>query len=616
MTASSKSTTKHFWSLLKELFNNSLPVFVAATISRAVTSSIALFSNDLDVLIWVSFSYAFLVAQAVGVCVAITMDHSSLSFNYFMNVCSECTGFAWKEFVVMIMLKWLFVNRNMGYAVGAWLIVVFGAFGGVYIFNAVLALYSKPRADIYNSLRKFNSDAFALAIAFSFTLVIASELYPASGNLAGADDIVLDPDDALEVSHGGWYFAGYAVFITGFIALLQWKFGWVVTREDTEEAELQESRMRFSGETPYDTPQRMTKRDEQYWKSIDSVDEDSSGLLSTVTPSSMNPMNQGGLLRESSSKNLPVIRPTHSTTDSQSVFSTCNSCWSYFDNIIFAWDPKGRCRQSLMHLINTVSGYVVGCAWYTFSVLTFQESFTNIRGGEILGLFIYSLFMTLAVALIMGQVERRTEKKLKAKLKDFGKDPSITHDVVAKFTARYKRGNELALIAGRLICGWSWSDFITSVFTSVLSDREREFTQFKSSNWLSAIIKAVVAVLILWTGKCVDEHFTRRRLRKLGGDMTDAEEKIYSNPGSPSGSSYSARDTDDAESKRNTERIFQAVINGKEVFRLPGSKSSTNSQSGSVSATSRNSDANSLQTSLLGADNSDEEDEDEDVVVI
>jgi len=615
MTETSKSTTSHFWSLLKELFNNSLPVFVAATISRAMTSSIALLSEDLDLLIWVTFSYAFFLAQAIGITVAIRMDRSNISFNYFMNVCSECTGFAWKEFVTMIMLKWLFVNRDIGYAVGAWLLVVLGAFGGVYIFNAVLALYYKPAADIYNALRKFNSDAFALAIAFSFTLVIASELYPASSNMAGADDIVLNPDDALEDTNGGWYFVGYAFFITCFVALLQWKFGWVVTKEDSEEAALQDNRMSFSGETPYDTPQRLTKRDEQYWKSIDSVDEDSSELLSTVTPSSMNPMNQGGLLRESSSKkNLPVIRPTHSTTDSQSVFSACNSCWSYFDNIVFAWDPKGRCRQSLMHLINTVSGYIVGCAWYTFSVLTFQESFKNIRGGEILGLFIYSLFMTLTVALIMGKVERRTEKNLKAKLKDFGKDSSITHDVVAKFTARYKRGNELALVAGRLICGWSWSDFITSVFTSVLSDREREFTQFKSSNWLSAIIKCVVAVLILWTGKCVDEHFTRKRLRKLGGGgMTDAEEKIYSNPGSPASSFHTARDQDDQESKRNTERIFQAVINGKEVFRMPsaaGKNSSNNSQAGSVSG--RNSDADSLKVSLLGNDESDEED----VVVI
>ncbi len=606
MNSTHKSMKSRFWGLLKELFSNSLPVFVAATISRAVTSSIALLSVDLNVLIWVTFCYAFFVAQAVGVSVAICMDHSSLNFNYYINVCSECTGFAWKEFVVMIMLKWLFVNKNMVYASGAWLMVLIGAFVGVHVFNAVLALYYKPPAHIYNALRKFNSDAFALAIAFSFTLVIASELYPASGNLAGADDVIEVANEALEDANSGWYFVAYAFFITAFVALLQWKFGWIVTKEDSEEAELLDARMSFSGETPYDTPQRMVKRDEQYWTSIDSIDEDTASAV--AIPSSMNPMNQGGLLRESTSsrRSLPVIRPTHSTTDSLSVFSTCNSCWSYFDNIIFAWDPKGRCRQSLLHLINTVSGYVVGCAWYTFSVLTFQESFLQMRGGEVLGLFLYSVLMTLAVAALMGNVERRQEKKLKAKLKDFGKDPSITHDVVAKFTARYKRNSELALVAGRLVCGWSWSDFITSVFISVLSDREREFTQYKSSNWLSAIIKCVVAVIIVWTGKCVDEHFTRRRLRKLGGGaaLTDQEEKLYSNPGSPVGSNLSARDRDDQESKRNTERIFQTVINGKEVFRIPSATANS----------SHNSESGGIRASLLGGDDSD--DEDGDTVVI
>jgi hypothetical protein len=104
-------------------------------------------------------------------------------------------------------------------------------------------------------LRKYNSDAYALAIAFSFTLVIASELYPveSAGNLAGADDIVRNPDDALSEVSGGWIFLSYSFFITFFIAFLTWKVGWVVDKEEQTEEEKDRS-LSFSAASPLHSP--------------------------------------------------------------------------------------------------------------------------------------------------------------------------------------------------------------------------------------------------------------------------------------------------------------------------------------------------------------------------
>jgi uncharacterized membrane protein YjgN (DUF898 family) len=549
-----------FVSLLKELFNNSLPVFVAATISRAATSILALTSEDLTTLIWVTFAYSFLIVQTIGMMVATRCDHKSPTFTYYMHVCSECAGFAWKEYVVLIMLKWLFVNKNVAMASGAWFLLVICAFIGVYIFNALLALYIKPAGHVYTSLRKFNSDAFALAISFSFTLVVASELYPShSGHdLAGTDDIIHDPDTAIEdVDVSGWYFFTYSLFITGFMWVLQHKFGWLVEKEDDKMEEEGGSSMnvsmpevdgyRFSFASP------ARHHEEGYWKSIDSVDPDSQDVLA----SGENPLNEGGLLREESiMMRGSAIRPTNSTTDSDSVFSTCNMYWSYIDNIIFAWDPRGYCKQSLMHLGNTVAGYTVGCAWYTYSLLTFQAEFSNSRAGEVLGLFIYSVLMTVCVTLIMSRIERTSGKQLQKKLVDFGRDSTITQDIVAKFTARYKRNNELALVAGRLVCGWSWADFITACFTSTLSDRQREFTQYKSSNWLGATVKCVVAVIIVISGLYLDEYLTKRRLNKVsnmkssqGGDSIRPSMHSFRSPGMK-------LSRDEQEAKEKTERIF------------------------------------------------------------
>ena len=575
-------------SLLKELFNNSLPVFVAATISRAATSVLALTSTDLTTLIWVTFGYSVLFVQTLGILVCTKSDHSADSFHYYMHVCSECAGFAWKEFVVLIMLKWLFVNKNIGYATGAWLILVLCAFAGVYLFNAVLALYFKPTGKVFTSLRKFNSDAFALAISFSFTLVVASFLYPAdsSHSLAGTDDIIKDPDSAIEDVHGaGWYFFAYAVFITVIMSFVQHKIGWLVEKaDDALEGRDSVLSVRMSADSDdgyrfsFDAP---STHEEGYWKSIDSVDPDSQAMIGVLAASGKNPLNNGVLLREDPLIS-PVIRATHSTTDGgDSAFSKCNLWWSYIDNVIFAWDPRGYCKQSLMHMGNTVAGYTVGCAWYTFSLLTFQKEFTNIPAGDVLGLFIYSVGMTLAVTLIMSRIERTQGKKLQEKLKKFGRDSSVTMDVVEKFTARYKRNNELALVAGRLACGWSWADFFTSCFTSALSDEQREITQYKSSNWLGAIIKCFVAVIIIVTGKYIDEYLVKRRLNKMNGGTS------FRSPGMKLTKS-------EQEAKRQTEQVF-----ARENFspsRLPDGVASAGNGA-------------RLTSSLLGDDDDDSEDE-------
>ena len=493
----------HMWMMLKELASNALPVFVAASISRAMTGIVELSSTNLNVLIWAMFLYAFFGAQTCGFLVALFMDHSHINFRYFMTVCSECNGFAWKEFVVMIMLKWLFVNKDVGYAIGAWILLVACAFFIVYIFNALLTLYFKLPNHIYSCLRKYNSDAYALAIAFSFTLVIASELYPveSAGNLAGADDIVRNPDDALSEVSGGWIFLSYSFFITFFIAFLTWKVGWVVDKEEQTEEEKDRS-LSFSAASPLHSPVRKPQ-DEAYWKTVGSVDEFPNDAVLTSNTN---------IDAQQKQQLLPVIRPTNSTTDGS--FNTCNSCLSYIDNIVFSWDSKGRCRQSLMHLFNTFCGYVVGCAWYTYAVMTFQSYFKSIPGGDVLGLFLYSVAMTIISAWIMGRVERSSDRQLKDKLRAYGTDPSITHDVVAKFTARYKRNSDLAAVAGRLVVGWSWSDFVTSCFVSVLSDQERKITQFASSNWAGTLIKCILALIILIAGMWIDEYYVKKALLK------------------------------------------------------------------------------------------------------
>lgn len=516
--------------LLCELFDNTLPVFVAATISRASTSIIELMSPTLSVAIGLTFVYAFCILQVIGIIVCTSFNHKSTLFNYYLHVVTECTGFGWKEFVTLILLRWLFIRKDIGAGFGAWLLICFIAFLMVYVFNAVLALYVRPPTKIYSVLRQFNTDAVALAIAFGFTLVIASEIYPtdSSSSLAGTDDIMEDPDDIEDGQRMGWIFALYAFGITLFVAVMQWKVAPLidghisrnaVTREEREDGKYA---VNFNNvldvddsdddeqvnTSPLSKNLNQLHADEvSHWRSIDSVDPNSHPFTGGKT---------GGIASsfDGTSGNA-VIKPMHSSADTDDVFSTLNHCWSYVDNIIFAWDSKGYCKSSLAHLLNTTGGYTVGCGWYTFALLTFQNIFLFLNGGQILGMFIYAIIMTLAVVALMGWVQGRQQGKWEKQMERYRNDPTMTDRDLAKFNARYKRNTELALVSGRLLCGWSWSDFITSCATVFLRDNGRgeqyELTTFRSSNWVGCIVKVLLALIVFVGGALLEKYMVTRK---------------------------------------------------------------------------------------------------------
>ena len=526
--------------LLCELFDNTLPVFVAATISRASTSIIELMSPTLSAAIGLTFVYAFCILQVIGMIVCTSFNHKSALFNYYLHVVTECTGFGWKEFVTLIMLRWLFIRKDIGAGFGAWLFICFIAFLMVYIFNAILALYVRPPTKIYSVLRQFNTDAVALAIAFGFTLVIASEIYPtdSSSSLAGTDDIMEDPDDIEDGQRMGWMFALYAFGITLFVAFMQWKVAPLidghisrnaVTREEREDGKYAVSFNNVLDIDDSDDDEQvnmspLSKNLDQlhadevsHWRSIDSVDPNSHPFTGTTGgvggsfDSTTGSKGSGG-----------VIKPMHSSADTDEVFSTLNHCWSYVDNIIFAWDSKGYCKSSLAHLLNTTGGYTVGCAWYTFALLTFRNIFLFLNGGQILGMFIYAIIMTLAVVALMGWVQGRQQGKWEKQIERYRNDPTMTDRDLAKFSARYKRNTELALVSGRLLCGWSWSDFITSCATVFLRDSGRgeqyELTTFRSSNWVGCIIKVLLAVIVFVAGALLEKYMvTRKAAREAVG---------------------------------------------------------------------------------------------------
>ena len=235
------------------------------------------------------------------------------------------------------------------------------------------------------------------------------------------------------------------------------------------------------------------EQNERFWKSIDSADPDSQVSGSTVMSTSAG----------------KIIRPKHSVVGGRSAsgsddtFSCVNLCWSYVDNAVFAWDPNGYSKSSLAHLVNTSGGYIIGCAWYTIALLSLQNIFGNLETDRVYTTLIYAILLTMTTVHFMERFEKKQTRTWEKRMVE-----EDDERILRNMRSRYRRNTELVRVAGRLLCGWSWADFVTSIADVIITDTETaEMTKFHSSNWLSALVKTLVSVLIFAAGM----YYTKRR---------------------------------------------------------------------------------------------------------
>ena len=85
---------------------------------------------------------------------------------------------------------------------------------------------------------------------------------------------------------------------------------------------------------------------------------------------------------------------------------------SLTDTFLF-WDIHGHTIKSLQYLFVATACYIVCCAWYTWSVLSFQNLFTFFPGGAVLGLFVYATAVTCVLVAVLTSRSVRKEHKQK-----------------------------------------------------------------------------------------------------------------------------------------------------------------------------------------------------------
>jgi hypothetical protein len=179
--------------------------------------------------------------------------------------------------------------------------------------------------------------------------------------------------------------------------------------------------------------------------------------------------------------------PSFDTDEEAAEQSFCQKAKASCELMLFWFDAKGLARQAQTHFHNTTLGYTVACAWYAYAVLTFQRYFLDIKAGRIFGLFLYAAIVTVVMVRLMTWLSVREERR-----------------------PQKRKYASVFLVTGRLLVGWSWSEFVTEAFSACIPASPEH-------NLVGAVSKSLIALVALSIGAVSTLYWRGREAAAMGG---------------------------------------------------------------------------------------------------
>lgn len=183
---------------LKETIYASIPISIAAALSQFIQSIITYITvknrsshgnNSINLQIGQTLVYCLIMFSG-GKYFTYLIQQRLLQkkddnswFNFFhknqyipliLNLLAENAGFAWRQFAVLIVLSYFYQNYDVGAAVGAFFLWIF--FVLIIIFASFIIacrLFKSSYKNYHEVLSDFDSDAFALSVAYVATVLLA-----------------------------------------------------------------------------------------------------------------------------------------------------------------------------------------------------------------------------------------------------------------------------------------------------------------------------------------------------------------------------------------------------------------------------------------------------------
>jgi hypothetical protein len=174
-----------------QILEASLPVFIAAGISNAASSIIEGVASeseneDISVEIIQFIIYACIVnIVGKGITYMLLVDEKDNSENkifsvirkykmskLFISVVSENSGFAWKEFFVVLALNYSYTEFGWGPGFATWIISIIFFVANMYVSSYVQRSFCGLDKQMNQRLLQFDSEASALPLSFVLTVLI------------------------------------------------------------------------------------------------------------------------------------------------------------------------------------------------------------------------------------------------------------------------------------------------------------------------------------------------------------------------------------------------------------------------------------------------------------
>lgn len=211
---------KHHRNQWKILLRSTLPIFVAATISKAVSQFLEFIvgSGDIKDRIIIELFYTVFIAHIAGYLVNFFIPTSNILFEYYLSLATDNASFAWSSTFTLIILKYLYHDpATIWSAMFVWLFIIFVVCIIIYIVNYIQEVYFHlSTTERRYNIRSFESECFSLAIAYTLTVIIAVSIYhnESTDYLSNTDDINSVNDDNSQQNDLNWLFFVYVVIIS------------------------------------------------------------------------------------------------------------------------------------------------------------------------------------------------------------------------------------------------------------------------------------------------------------------------------------------------------------------------------------------------------------------
>lgn len=225
-----------------ELVEASLPVFIAAGISGSASGIIDVISEEKeDVEIALTLIYAltmYFVGKVLTYYLLKDEANNSQSQLYTFlrkykfeklarHSLLELSGFAWREFFILLCLKEIYLLDGFGAAVGAWLLIV----GVALLFIRASSILQRRMFRFDNAFNQkllcFDTGSFALSIAYILMVLICLGAYLIGVGFVPDDNVIFEWNEDFEDDSPDSMFVGtgftfiFTSLVVGIVTLFQ-----------------------------------------------------------------------------------------------------------------------------------------------------------------------------------------------------------------------------------------------------------------------------------------------------------------------------------------------------------------------------------------------------------